>query len=33
MLTGVLWVLCSGAAWRDTPERLQPMVEGVSALS
>lgn len=24
MLDGVLWVLCSGAAWRDMPERLGP---------
>lgn len=22
MLDGVLWVLCSGAAWRDMPERF-----------
>ena len=25
MLNGVLWVLCSGAAWRDMPERFGPM--------
>ena len=24
MLNGVLWVLCSGAAWRDLPERFGP---------
>ena len=24
MLDGVLWVLCSGAAWRDVPERFGP---------
>ena len=24
MLDGVLWVLCSGAAWRDMPERFGP---------
>ncbi|HDS0960209.1 MULTISPECIES: IS5 family transposase [Pseudomonas] len=24
MLDGVLWVLCSGAAWRDMPDRLGP---------
>ena len=24
MLNGVLWVLCSGAAWRDMPERFSP---------
>ena len=24
MLNGVLWVLCSGAAWRDMPERFGP---------
>lgn len=23
-LDGVLWVLCSGAAWRDMPERFGP---------
>ncbi len=25
MLDGVLWVLCSGAAWRDMPERFGPL--------
>ena len=24
MLNGMLWVLCSGAAWRDMPERFGP---------
>lgn len=24
MLNGVLWVLCSGATWRDMPERCGP---------
>ena len=24
MLNGILWVLCSGAAWRDLPERFGP---------
>jgi transposase len=24
MLSGILWVLCSGAAWRDMPERFGP---------
>ncbi len=24
ILNGVLWVLCSGAAWRDMPERSGP---------
>ena len=24
MLNGVLWLLCSGAAWRDMPERFGP---------
>jgi len=24
MLDGVLWLLCSGAAWRDMPERFGP---------
>lgn len=24
MLSGVLWVLCSGAAWREMPERFGP---------
>ena len=24
MLNGVLWVLCSGAAWLDMPERFGP---------
>jgi hypothetical protein len=24
MLNGVLWALCSGAAWRDMPERFGP---------
>ena len=24
MLNGVLWVLCSGAAWCDMPERFGP---------
>ena len=23
-LNGILWVLCSGAAWRDMPERFGP---------
>jgi transposase len=22
MLNGVIWIVCSGAAWRDLPERL-----------
>lgn len=24
MLNGIFWVLCSGAAWRDLPERFGP---------
>lgn len=24
MLNGVLWVMCSGAAWRNMPERFGP---------
>lgn len=24
MLNGLFWVLCSGAAWRDLPERFGP---------
>lgn len=24
MLSGILWILCSGAAWRDLPERFGP---------
>ena len=24
MLSGILWVLCSGADWRDMPERFGP---------
>jgi transposase len=24
MLNGVLWMLCSGAAWRDMPQRFGP---------
>lgn len=24
MLNGVLWLLCSGATWRDMPERFRP---------
>lgn len=32
MLNGVLWGLCSGAAWRDMPERFGH-VDGVSELS
>lgn len=24
ILNGILWVLCSGAAWRDLPERFGP---------
>ena len=24
MLNGILWILCSGAAWRDLPERFGP---------
>jgi transposase len=24
MLNGVFWELCSGAAWRDMPERFEP---------
>ena len=24
MLNGILWVLCSGACWRDMPERFGP---------
>lgn len=24
MLNGILWVLCSGADWRDMPERFGP---------
>ncbi len=26
MPDGVLWVLCSGAAWRDMPVRFGPLV-------
>ena len=25
MLNGILWVLCSGTAWRDMPERFGPL--------
>lgn len=32
MLDGVLWVLCSGAAWRYAGT-LRPMVNGVSTVS
>ena len=24
MLNGILWILCSGAKWRDLPERYGP---------
>ena len=24
MLNGIFWVLCSGVAWRDVPERFGP---------
>ncbi|KPY95056.1 ISPS1a [Pseudomonas tremae] len=24
VLHGILWILCSGAAWRDLPERFGP---------
>ena len=24
MLNGILWILCSGAKWRDLPERFSP---------
>ena len=24
MLNGILWILCSGASWRDLPERFGP---------
>lgn len=24
MLDGIFWILCSGAAWRDLPERFGP---------
>lgn len=24
MLNGIFWILCSGAAWRDLPERFGP---------
>lgn len=24
MLNGIFWILCSGAAWRDPPERFGP---------
>jgi transposase len=28
MLNGIFWVLCSGAAWRDLPERFGPKKRG-----
>lgn len=31
MLNGVLWMLCSGAAWRDMPERFGPCPRFISA--
>ena len=34
MLDGVLWALCSGATWRDIPERFGPWsVSAVPALN
>ncbi|WP_367615799.1 hypothetical protein [Pseudomonas oryzicola] len=33
MLDGVLWVLCSGAAWRDMADRFGPWSNGVSTIS
>lgn len=24
VLNGIFWILCSGAAWRDLPERFDP---------
>lgn len=32
-LDGVLWVLCSVAAWGDMPERFLPVVNGASTVS
>jgi transposase len=33
MLNGVLWVLCSGAAWRDMPERFGPGQRCINAFA
>ncbi|KPZ20216.1 hypothetical protein ALO38_101097 [Pseudomonas coronafaciens pv. zizaniae] len=28
MLNGIFWILCSGAEWRDLPERFGPWKTG-----
>jgi transposase len=33
MLNGVLWVLCSGAAWRDMPEPSAPGQRYINAFA
>ena len=32
MLDGILWILCTGAPWRDLPTRFGPMADGVRPL-